>query len=81
MTTSVPETAPAKPTTPFLDTKLAAVYVRLSPRTLERMRYAGGGPRYRKHGRYVRYHIADLDAWSAGRARTSTGGAEAAATR
>lgn len=36
------------------------------------MRRRGVGPRYRKHGRYVRYHIADLDAWSDSRGRTST---------
>ena len=73
--------ANAKKGSPFLNTAQAAHYVGLSPRTFERMRRTGRGPRFRKHGRYVRYHIADLDAWSAGRARTSTGGAEAAATR
>jgi len=36
------------------------------------MRTAGGGPRFRKHGRYVRYHIDDLDEWSAERVKTST---------
>jgi len=79
MNSGAPEKAPPRPTTPFLDTKLAAVYVRLSPRTLERMRYGGGGPRYRKHGRYVRYHIDDLDAWSTERARLSTSDDGAAA--
>ncbi|NGO53000.1 DNA-binding protein [Allomesorhizobium camelthorni] len=33
-------------------------------RALEKMRTAGSGPRFRKHGRYVRYHIDDLDEWS-----------------
>lgn len=36
------------------------------------MRVVGGGPEYRKHGRYVRYHIDDLDAWSWERAKRST---------
>jgi hypothetical protein len=36
------------------------------------MRVTGGGPKYRKHGRYVRYHIDDLNAWSEGRAKAST---------
>ena len=40
------------------------VLIGLSARTLEKMRGAGQGPRFRKHGRYVRYHIVDLDAWS-----------------
>ena len=56
--------AKAKKGSPFLSTAQAAHYVGLSRRTLEKMRTTGGGPKYRKHGRYVRYHIADLDAWS-----------------
>jgi excisionase family DNA binding protein len=64
--------ANAKKGSPFLDTAQAAHYVGLSRRTLEKMRVAGGGPKFRKHGRYVRYHIADLDDWSAARARRST---------
>lgn len=64
--------ANAKKGSPFLDTAQAAHYVSLSRRTLEKMRVAGGGPKFRKHGRYVRYHIDDLDDWSAARARRST---------
>ena len=56
----------------FLTTAQAAFYVNLSRRTLEKMRTVGGGPKYRKHGRYVRYHIDDLDSWSASRTRRST---------
>ena len=47
--------ANAKKGSPFLNTDQAAHYVGLSRRTLEKMRTAGGGPRFRKHGRYVRY--------------------------
>jgi excisionase family DNA binding protein len=67
--------ANAKKGSPFLNTDQAAFYVGLSRRTLEKMRTAGGGPHYRKHGRYVRYHIADLEAWSnsSGKASTSEG--------
>jgi len=64
--------ANAKKGSPFLDTAQAAHYVGLSRRTLEKMRVAGGGPKFRKHGRYVRYHIDDLDDWSAARAKRST---------
>jgi len=64
--------ANAKKGSPFLSTKQAAHYIGLSPRTLERMRRTGEGPRFRKHGRYVRYHIAELDAWSDSRAKTRT---------
>jgi len=41
------------------------------------MRQNGGGPPYRKHGRYVRYHIADLEAWSLSNLQTSTSAAPA----
>ncbi len=54
----------AKKGSPFLTTAQAAHYLGLTTQTLEKMRRKGRGPRYRKHGRYVRYHIADLDAWS-----------------
>ncbi len=64
--------ANAKKGSPFLTTAQAAFYIGLSARTLERMRRNDGGPRFRRHGRYVRYHIADLDAWSESRSRTRT---------
>lgn len=62
----------AKSGSPFLNTAQAAHYIGLSRRTLEKMRLTGNGPRFRKHGRYVRYHIDDLDAWSLGERRNST---------
>jgi len=65
----------ARKGSPFLSTAQAAHYVGLSRRTLEKMRTTGRGPRYRKHGRYVRYHIDDLDAWSSSRAKDSTSNA------
>jgi hypothetical protein len=36
------------------------------------VRVHGGGRQFRKHGRYVRYHIDDLDAWSKSRLKTPT---------
>ena len=62
----------AKKGSPFLNTDQAAFYIGLSRRTLEKMRTAGEGPRFRKHGRYVRYHIDDLNAWSLGQGKAST---------
>jgi excisionase family DNA binding protein len=62
----------ARKQSPFLTSEQAATYVGLSRRTLEKMRTTGDGPVYRKHGRYVRYHIADLDAWSTARSQSST---------
>ena len=64
--------AKAKKGSPFLNTAQAAYYVGLSRRTLEKMRVTGAGPRFRKHGRYVRYHIDDLNAWSLGEGHAST---------
>lgn len=49
---------------PFLNTAQAAHYVGVHYRTLERMRRKGLGPCFRRHGRFVRYHIDDLDDWS-----------------
>lgn len=54
---------------PFLDTKRAAFYLGLSPRTLAAMRQKGRGPVARKHGHIYRYHIDDLDRWSKARQR------------
>ena len=56
--------ARAKKGSPFLSTEQAAFYLGLSARKLQAMRAAGTGPRFRRHSRYVRYHIADLDIWS-----------------
>jgi hypothetical protein len=49
---------------PFLDTRQAAHFLALTPRHLERLRSERRGPVYRRHGRYVVYHIDDLVAWS-----------------
>jgi excisionase family DNA binding protein len=68
----------ARKESPFLTTTQAGTYVGLSRRTLEKMRTTGNGPAYRKHGRYVRYHIDDLDAWSSSRCKNSTSEADCA---
>ena len=58
--------ARARKGSPFLSTEQAAFYLGLSPRKLQAMRAIGNGPRFRRHSRYVRYHIGDLDDWSKG---------------
>lgn len=65
MDDAIARAALAKKGTPFLSTEQAAFYLGLSARKLQAMRGAGGGPRFRRHCRYVRYHIDDLDHWSA----------------
>jgi excisionase family DNA binding protein len=50
----------------------AAQILRVSVRTLERLRVTGAGPQYTKVGRLVRYRQADLDEWINARVRHST---------
>ena len=60
---------PAAPAIPeFLTTDEAGAFLRLSPRTLEKQRVLGGGPRFRKFGARVVYAAADLRAWADSRA-------------
>ena len=72
MDDDIARAADAKKGSPFLTTDQAARYVGLSRQALEKMRRQGRGPRFRKHGRYVRYHIADLDEWSNAHRKNAT---------
>ena len=65
----------AQARSPFLNTAQAAHYIGLSYRTLEQMRWNGLGPDYRRHGRFIRYHIDDLDDWSRSNGRAARKGA------
>jgi len=56
----------------LLTQRQAAILLCLSERTLERLRVSGGGPKFVKAGRAVRYREADLEAWIADRVVTST---------
>lgn len=57
---------------PLMNTRQAAAYVGLSPRTLEDLRTKGGGSAYRRLGNRVLYRPDDLDAWIDSRAFNST---------
>lgn len=46
-----------------VDTVAASKRTGLAVTTLEKLRCSGGGPRYLKLGRAVRYRISDLDEW------------------
>ena len=48
----------------FLTNAEAAEFLRLSPRTLEKQRVLGGGPRFHKFGRRVLYAVRDLESWA-----------------
>ena len=56
----------------MLNVHEAASYLRLSIRTLERLRWSGLGPKYVKVGRSVRYQQSLLDEWIARRVVKST---------
>lgn len=64
MDDEVARAARAKKGSPFLSTEQAAFYLGLSARKLQAMRSCRTGPAFRRHSRYVRYHIDDLDSWS-----------------
>ena len=56
----------------YLTNDEAAEFLRLSPRTLEKQRVIGGGPRFRKFGRRVMYAVADLETWADARSFEAT---------
>lgn len=56
----------------YLNTREAAAWLSLSPRTLDRYRVSGDGPAFHRFGGRVRYQVADLEAWASARRRVST---------
>ncbi|WP_241130890.1 helix-turn-helix transcriptional regulator [Achromobacter xylosoxidans] len=68
---AAPVATPAQPQR-YLTNDEAADYLRLSPRTLEKQRVIGGGPKFRKFGRRVMYAVSDLDAWADVRSYAAT---------
>jgi len=61
----------------LLCTEDAARVLGLAPQTLAILRVEGGGPKYVKLGRSVRYDPADLSAWVEANKRASTSEASA----
>lgn len=54
----------------YLTNTEAAVFLTLSPKTLNKLRVIGGGPRFRKLGRRVVYKLSDLEEWATRRVGT-----------
>ena len=54
------------------DTTLAAEYLGLSTRTLERWRLDGRGPEFRKFGRRVLYEQSELIEWAKSQSKRCT---------
>jgi excisionase family DNA binding protein len=48
---------------PVMRTREAAEYVGIGESTLTNLRVSGGGPRFMKLGKAVRYDVRDLDRW------------------
>jgi len=68
---------PPSPADALMDETAAGAYLGgaaspVSIRTLQRWRLEGGGPRFVRVGRLVRYRRSELDAWLAGRICEST---------
>jgi predicted DNA-binding transcriptional regulator AlpA len=57
---------------PLWDTNVTSEYTGLAVRTLTSLRTKGGGPRYVKLGRLVKYRKSDLDAFIAAGVRDNT---------
>ena len=55
-----------------MDTDEAGAYLRMSSQNLELLRLNGGGPKYAKLGRLVRYRRVSLDRWLADNERGHT---------
>ena len=62
--TATQQPAQSAPPARYLTNDEAAAFLRLSPRTLEKQRVIGGGPRFRKFGRRVMYAVIDLETWA-----------------
>ncbi|MGL1921580.1 MAG: helix-turn-helix domain-containing protein [Hyphomicrobiales bacterium] len=58
----------------YLITKDVAEHISVSKKTLERWRYIGTGPIFKKFGRSVRYAKGDLDKWVEEQSFQSTSG-------
>jgi hypothetical protein len=69
-------TTPTHPDNPdpiqLLNQTQAAEVLAVNPRTLEGWRFKGGGPRFVRVGRRVRYRMRDLRAWIEERTFEST---------
>jgi predicted DNA-binding transcriptional regulator AlpA len=63
-------------TTQYLNTEEAAHMLKLSPRTLEKQRVTGEGPRFRKFGSRVLYAAADIQSWADARTFSNTSEAQ-----
>jgi len=57
---------------PLLTQDDVAEFLKLSVRSVERLRCAGTGPRFLRIRHSIRYRLCDVEAWLASRLRGST---------
>jgi hypothetical protein len=81
-----PENAQLRPTQPhdpnrYVDDALAAELLGMSCSWLRQLRVAGGGCRYARFGRSIRYRVGDLLEWASSRTVSSTSEQSAGADR
>jgi hypothetical protein len=72
MRTKTREESSSRQAPTVLDTRAAADFLGISPRTLEGLRVRGGGPPYAKIVGSVRYRIASLEEYLRQQERAST---------
>ena len=72
MTQAALKQAEARASQRYLSNEEAAAFLHLSPRTLEKQRVTGGGPKFRKFGRRVVYALEDLESWANARSCDTT---------
>lgn len=60
------------PMSRYITTEQAANYCGFSPRTFEKYRVTGEGPRYIKRGKKVLYAVEELESWMRDGLRRST---------
>jgi predicted DNA-binding transcriptional regulator AlpA len=56
----------------FVSAKQAARILGVHPNTLCKWRISGGGPRFTKLGRRIRYRMSDISAWTNERTYSNT---------
>lgn len=71
---NIPAPAPKPKMNVYMGVKEVARYTGLSKSTLDKLRHFGGGPRYFKLGRTIKYEQSEIDNWIKLRTRSCTWG-------
>lgn len=69
---SEPHSVSSTTSVDLVDERQAATRLAVSVRTLQQWRVSGGGPRFAKFGRCVRYRVSDLEVFIVANLRAHT---------